>query len=214
MLLGIVVLVTGLYFYFSTFGLHGLVNHNVLAYTYIAISIIGALSIVLGIVGECGAYHYSRCLLMFYSVLVLCIFAAEVTMAIVCFTHQEEVQRIIYETLTEGTQDLRNNPEIGLHWMDTIQIAFGCCGVNGRTDYLKLRASCCPNGKCTVKEQITSLAYPGCSQRVNDILQNFLVLCLIIFVIAFIELVGLIFALTLCCAAGNRNTYYEAVRTH
>ncbi|CAH8560873.1 unnamed protein product [Schistosoma curassoni] len=95
-IIGMIVLSAALYFYFSTFGVRGTDQHNILAYTYIVLAAIGALSFVLGILGCCGSYHYSRCLLGFYFALLLVIFAIEIAIGVAGFVHREQVSLNLY----------------------------------------------------------------------------------------------------------------------
>ncbi|RTG80925.1 uncharacterized protein DC041_0002274 [Schistosoma bovis] len=177
-----IVLSAALYFYFSTFGVRGTDQHNILAYTYIVLAAIGALSFVLGILGCCGSYHYSRCLLGFYFALLLVIFAIEIAIGVAGFVHREQFQ---------------------------------CCGYNGPTDYgIAKVPSCCLNDQCAMDFALLSFQ-TGCKERIDNIMHNFLIICISVITIALIELIGLIFAMTLCCAVNGRdaNAYYRAVQT-
>ncbi|VDQ13337.1 unnamed protein product [Trichobilharzia regenti] len=94
-----VVLAAALYFYFSTFGVRGVQQHNILGYTYIVIAVIGALSFILGILGCCGSYHYSRCLLGIYFSLLLVIFAIEIAIGVAGFVHRDQVSSNYYKVV-------------------------------------------------------------------------------------------------------------------
>ncbi|CAH8524025.1 unnamed protein product [Dicrocoelium dendriticum] len=213
-IVGLAVLAAGLYFYFSTFGLRGMENHNILAYTYIGIAVIGALSVILGILGCCGSYHYSRCLLGFYFTLLLIIFAAEIAVGAAGFVYRDEVRALVHETLKEGVEDLKKaNNEV--RWMDTVHIMFQCCGYNGHLDYgLRTPASCCAHQECSPLDLLRPYL-PGCKVRMDNIMHNYFIVCVAVISIAFVELIGLIFAMTLCCAVSGRETggYYQAVHT-
>ncbi|KAA3681196.1 uncharacterized protein DEA37_0005621, partial [Paragonimus westermani] len=190
--IGLAVLAAGLYFYFTTFGLRGMDQHNILAYTFVVIAVIGALSVVLGILGCCGSYHYSRCLLGFYFALLLLIFAAEIAIGVAFFVYRDQVcplkvRSVIHETLKQGTEDRRQSGD-DLRWMDTIQFMFSCCGYNGQLDYgTRIPATCCKDQNCNLANMIVP-SFP---------------------------LIGLIFAMTLFCAVRGRDSrlYYEAVQT-
>ncbi|CAH8539380.1 unnamed protein product [Schistosoma guineensis] len=213
-IIGMIVLSAALYFYFSTFGVRGTDQHNILAYTYIVLAAIGALSFVLGILGCCGSYHYSRCLLGFYFALLLVIFAIEIAIGVAGFVHREQARAIIHETLKEGVEDWKNsNNEV--RWMDAIHVMFQCCGYNGPTDYgIAKVPSCCLNDQCAMDFALLSFQ-TGCKERIDNIMHNFLIICISVITIALIELIGLIFAMTLCCAVNGRdpNAYYRAVQT-
>ncbi|KAF6772502.1 hypothetical protein AHF37_08219 [Paragonimus kellicotti] len=212
--IGLAVLAAGLYFYFTTFGLRGMDQHNILAYTFVVIAVIGALSVVLGILGCCGSYHYSRCLLGFYFALLLLIFAAEIAIGVAFFVYRDQVRSVIHETLKQGTEDRKQSGD-DLRWMDTIQFMFSCCGYNGQLDYgTRIPATCCKDQNCNIANMIIP-SFPGCKHQVDNIMHNYFVLCIAVVSIAFVELIGLIFAMTLFCAVRGRDSrlYYEAVQT-
>ncbi|CAH8613029.1 unnamed protein product [Schistosoma rodhaini] len=121
---------------------------------------------------------------------------------------------IIHETLKEGVEDWKNsNNEV--RWMDAIHVMFQCCGYNGPTDYgIAKVPSCCLNDECTMDFALLSFQ-TGCKERIDNIMHNFLIICISVITIALIELIGLIFAMTLCCAVNGRdpNAYYRAVQT-
>ncbi|CAL8071576.1 unnamed protein product [Calicophoron daubneyi] len=214
-IIGIVILGAGLYFYFSTFGLQGLDQYNILAYTFIGMIIIGSTSLILGILGCCGSYHYSRCLLGFYFALLLIIFALEVAIGVAGFVRREDVRKSVREMLEQGVKDRAAANPNELRWMDTIQIMFQCCGYNGQIDYgLSPPSSCCRNLQCELKDALIPYL-EGCKQRMDSIMYNFFVIGIVVVVIALVELIGLIFSMTLCCAVSGRGSsaYYEAVQT-
>nr|CAH8853754.1 unnamed protein product [Trichobilharzia regenti] len=213
-IVGMVVLAAALYFYFSTFGVRGVQQHNILGYTYIVIAVIGALSFILGILGCCGSYHYSRCLLGIYFSLLLVIFAIEIAIGVAGFVHRDQARQIIHETLKEGVEDWKNS-DSEVRWMDTIHVMFQCCGYNGPMDYGVTRVpSCCLNDDCALDLALLSFK-TGCKERIDNIMHNFLIICISVILVALIELIGLIFAMTLCCAVNGRdpNAYYRAVQT-
>lgn len=70
-------------------------QYNVLAYTLIFITVLGALSVVLGTLGCCGSWHYSRCLLGIYFVLLLIIFAIEIALGVAGFVFDKEVSLVL-----------------------------------------------------------------------------------------------------------------------
>ncbi|KER21954.1 hypothetical protein T265_09851 [Opisthorchis viverrini] len=154
--IGLVLLGAGLYFHFSSFGFRGMENHNFLAYTFILIITVGALSVVLGILGCCGSYHYSRCLLGFYFALLLIIFAAEIAVGVAGFVYRDQAQQLVHLTLKAGVEDIKlHRGEI--RWMDTIQIMFQCCGYDNQLDYGILHYvpnTCCPNQQCSIGNSI------------------------------------------------------------
>ncbi|TGZ46580.1 hypothetical protein CRM22_011091 [Opisthorchis felineus] len=154
--IGLVLLGAGLYFHFSSFGFRGMENHNFLAYTFILIITVGALSVVLGTLGCCGSYHYSRCLLGFYFALLLIIFAAEIAVGVAGFVYRDQAQQLVHSTLKAGVEDIKlHRGEI--RWMDTIQLMFQCCGYDNQLDYGVLHYvpnTCCPNQQCSIGNSI------------------------------------------------------------
>merc|ERR1719244_686206 len=102
---------------------------------------------------------------------------------------------------------------------------FKCCGAKGVQDYLKKLGT--PPNSCCNKDRAPSLckkgnplgkanAYTqGCSEAYKKFANNnFLIILIVVLSIAFIELLGLIFAICLCCNVRSRERAYQTVETH
>ncbi|CAH8541515.1 unnamed protein product [Heterobilharzia americana] len=171
-IVGMVVLAAALYFYFSTFGVRGVQQHNILAYAYIFIAAIGALSfsVLIGHLFCCVTAHF-RCRNRY---------------RVAGFVHREQTRRVIHETLKEGVEDWKRSDN-EVRWMDAIHVMFQCCGYNGPMDYGVTRvASCCLNDECTMDLPLLSFK-TGCKERIDNIMHNFLIMCISVITVALIE---------------------------
>ncbi|XP_056891409.1 tetraspanin-1-like [Takifugu flavidus] len=113
-------------------GLSQLVN---ISYLLIAL---GAVLLVIGFLGCCGAIKESRCMLLTFFIIILIIFIAEVAGAIVLFVFTgvaaelfAEVENAVRDSIKKsyGTQD-----SLTILWNTTME-QFGCCGVKNYTDF-------------------------------------------------------------------------------
>ncbi|XP_005093032.1 tetraspanin-4 [Aplysia californica] len=134
--------------------------------------------LVIGFMGCCGAFLENQCLLIGYFVLVLLVFALEITAGTLGFVMKDRVHKIIHSEMTGGIRyDYRTEVQIetadhnntlvdrdSKGWstmLDLVQKDLGCCGVDNHTDWYYVQAwpneqrvpeSCCirPTKDCGI----------------------------------------------------------------
>ncbi|KAL3318932.1 cd9 antigen [Cichlidogyrus casuarinus] len=127
-LIGFALLAGGLYFFFTETGAqqtggNQAYQFSYLGYILLAVAAIGCITLLLGILGCCGAFHYSRCILSFYFVLLLLLFAAEVAVGVIAFQNKGNVESYIDSILEQASQHGDSSKIIKF-----IESKFGCCG--------------------------------------------------------------------------------------
>eukprot|EP00128_Syssomonas_multiformis_P017104 Colp12_sorted_trinity150504_noHs@2568 len=179
--------------------------------------IIGALVVLIGFLGCCGAFRESSSLLKWFSSLVLIILLAEVAIAVVAYVYRGDVVGWI-DTGLNNTLALydANQPQLPqTSAVNNFQQFFECCGIHNYTDWQQvprdrtggtvdyMPKSCYPNN-----QEIVGLYYrQGCVDAAEDSLKKNLIVVgsLLVSVLA-LELIAMSFS---CCMirAINRDNY-------
>uniref|UniRef100_A0A8C1ZFZ0 Tetraspanin n=1 Tax=Cyprinus carpio TaxID=7962 RepID=A0A8C1ZFZ0_CYPCA len=109
-------------------GFREIVAANPLLFTGVyAILIMGGMLFLLGFLGCCGAIRENKCLLLFFFMLILIIFLAELAMAILAFIFRE------HRLLHQGVESTL--PSTITYCTKYSTIMFDCCGVNSAEDF-------------------------------------------------------------------------------
>lgn len=102
---------------------------------YILIAM-GAIMMIVGFMGCCGAIRENQCLLILFFISLLIIFctllAAGIWAFIVMQLQEEETKEDLNDTLMGKVKAYPREPE----FMDNLQIALGCCGATDSSTYL------------------------------------------------------------------------------
>ncbi|XP_023082322.1 tetraspanin-8 isoform X1 [Piliocolobus tephrosceles] len=186
--------------------------------SYVAVNIliaVGAIIMILGFLGCCGAIKESRCMLLLFFIGLLLILLLQVAAGILGAVFKSESDRIINETLRENTKLLSTTEESAKQFqqaMAEFQKEFKCCGlINGAADWgnnfqqypnlcdcLDTQRPCTNyNGKLVYQE--------SCISSIRDFLvKNLIIVIGIAFGLAVIEILGLVFSMVLYCQIGNK----------
>jgi len=181
----------------------GLKNVN---YYFLAV---GVFISFMAFLGCCGAWRESSCMINAFLVLLVAILVAEIAVVGLAFYKRNNIEE---EVRREGLERLKKQDDASKHILDDIQTSLHCCGINDYTDYtvnnITIPPSCC-KGTITCTKDSPEIFSQGCYIVVSDkIKSNLFVVGTIAIVIAFIEVLGLIFA---CCLRGAINERYESV---
>lgn len=185
----------------------------------------GAIVLVVGFFGCCGAIMENQCMLLTYFLLVVVIFILEVVAGILAFVFAEEVERVIQEELLTGIKDKyrqEGRDEQGLRdgW-DQVQTNLKCCGVTNYTDWYNIQAwpgknyvpdSCCkdPQGvTCGTKENPSFWYTRGCLGELKYWLKSHLYIVGVVGItVGVLQVLGMVAAMALFCCLRN-DKYYE-----
>ncbi|XP_030429696.1 tetraspanin-1 [Gopherus evgoodei] len=97
--------------------------------------VIGAILVVLGFLGCCGAQKESKCLLIMFFSIVLIIFIAEIAAAVVALVYTSIAENILEATVTPTLKNQYGKvPEVTQIWNTTMSTV-KCCGLMNYTDF-------------------------------------------------------------------------------
>ncbi|XP_038270941.1 tetraspanin-1 [Dermochelys coriacea] len=146
--------------------------------------IIGAILVVLGFLGCCGAQKESKCLLIMFFSIVLIIFIAEVAAAVVALVYTSLAENILQSTVTPTLKNQYGKvTEVTQIWNTTMS-KVKCCGLMNYTDftdsyYYKKHGNMYPPFCCKPVNDLCNeigahnSSIPGCfEQLLSDIRKN------------------------------------------
>ncbi|XP_072454765.1 CD9 antigen-like [Notamacropus eugenii] len=196
-LAGIAVLAIGLWLRFDsqTKSILEQEENNFSFYTGVYILIgAGALMMLVGFLGCCGAVQESQCMLGLFFAFLLVIFAIEIAAAIWGYSHKEEVIREIKEFYRETYNKMKTKEGPYKETLKAIHHALDCCGLTGVLD--QLITDTCPN-----KDLISTVTIKPCPVAIEEVFNNkFHIIGAVGIGIAVVMIFGMIFSMILCCA--------------
>ncbi|XP_058485650.1 tetraspanin-18-like isoform X2 [Solea solea] len=95
----------------------------------------GSMLFLLGFLGCCGAIRENKCLLLFFSMLILFIFLAELAAAILAFLFRDHLNRDYFTRELKRHYQGHNNSDVFTSMWNSIMTTFDCCGVSGPEDF-------------------------------------------------------------------------------
>uniref|UniRef100_Q5I0R1 Tetraspanin n=1 Tax=Xenopus tropicalis TaxID=8364 RepID=Q5I0R1_XENTR len=171
---------------------------------------VGAIIMVLGFFGCCGAIRESRCLLLLFFIGLFLILALQITAGVLGAVYKPKIEAQLNQTFYK-LLPLSGQDESFKTSFENIQKESQCCGlVNGYTDWgANIPASCiCP----TTSRTNNCIYFAGknyyketCLGVISDFFKNHLVIIIgIAFGLAAVEIFGLVFSMILYCQIGKK----------
>ncbi|XP_062243179.1 tetraspanin 34a [Platichthys flesus] len=152
--------------------------------SYLLIAV-GAVLLVIGFLGCCGAMKESRCMLLTFFIIVLIIFIIEVAGAVVLLVFKDVAEELLQSVGDEVQKSIAGNygnegPLTSI-WEDTMT-EFTCCGFNNYTDFSgspfnqlanMYPVTCCNATMETCTEsQAHMSAVEGCYDKLLALIEN------------------------------------------
>ncbi|KAM4021906.1 tetraspanin-1 isoform 1-T4 [Anomaloglossus baeobatrachus] len=144
---------------------------------------IGALLLILGFLGCCGAQKENKCLLITFFCIVLIILIAEIAGAVVALVYASVAESFLISVLTPVLQqDYGANQEVTKIWNNTMS-EMKCCGMSNYSDFNNSTfvqsnnghypTQCCNDTVSTCTMQAAHDSYkPGCLKQIVNWLQS------------------------------------------
>lgn len=183
---------------------------------FVAVNIliaVGAIIMVLGFLGCCGAVKESRCMLLLFFIGLLLILILQVAAGVLGAAFKSESNRILNETLSENAKLLADTTTEAKEFqkaMIAFQTEFKCCGLkNGASDWGNNFAVAKESCQCTGSDCGTyqgNSVYPmTCLSSIKELVEkNIIIVIGVAFGLAIVEILGLVFSMTLYCQIGSK----------
>ncbi|KAK5914486.1 hypothetical protein CgunFtcFv8_008925 [Champsocephalus gunnari] len=181
---------------------------------------IGALLLVIGFLGCCGAVKESKCMLLLFFVIVLVVFIAEVAGAVVILVFRPLADELFTKFGEAAVKNIRKDygkdPDVTGLWNSTMN-TLQCCGFYNSSDFVNspyydkygqlFPPQCCPGlvGPCnqTVADSDTTIT--GCFPKIKKLIdENTSVIVGVALGIAALEICAMAVAMILYCRIKSR----------
>ncbi|KAG8438865.1 hypothetical protein GDO86_005163 [Hymenochirus boettgeri] len=158
----------------------------------------GALMMLVGFLGCCGAIQESECMLGLFFAFLLLIFALEIAAGIYGFVNKDKVVEELKTFYKDTYNKYLSTKDASLkETLKGIHMAMDCCGLTGVVD--ALLTDTCPN-----KQGTNILSARSCPAAIDDVFTTKLHIVGAVGIgIAVIMIFGMIFSMVLCCAIRN-----------
>ncbi|XP_068826408.1 CD9 antigen isoform X2 [Capricornis sumatraensis] len=154
----------------------------------------GALMMLVGFLGCCGAVQESQCMLGLFFSFLLVIFAIEVAAAIWGYSHKEEVIKEVQKFYEDTYNKLKNKDEPQRETLKAIHTALDCCGMTGVVEQFF-------TDTCPPKTLVEGLRSKSCPEAIDEIFRSkFHIIGAVGIGIAVVMIFGMVFSMILCCA--------------
>ncbi|XP_017570273.2 tetraspanin 36 [Pygocentrus nattereri] len=178
---------------------------------------VAVLMFIIGIVGCCATLWESKVCLSFFMLIILLIFAAEVTAFVFGVTYRSKIKGDLEKSMTEVFQKY-DGKNAETRAVDFLQSQLQCCGVKNYTDWTSIPwfsshnrtvpHSCCKaNTTCTGQfDQSELLNVQGCEAKLEQLLQSVLSYAMLVVLgFAIIKFFGMLSICVITCRSGRRD---------
>ncbi|XP_018418194.1 PREDICTED: CD9 antigen isoform X1 [Nanorana parkeri] len=158
----------------------------------------GALMMLVGFLGCCGAIQESECMLGLFFAFLLIIFAIEIAAGIWGFANKDKIVQELQKIYTDTYEKYTSTKETSLkETLKTIHLALDCCGIVGGISPL-LTDTCPP------KDVVDTLSVKNCPKAIETVFSTkFHIIGAVGIGIAAIMIFGMVFSMVLCCSIRN-----------
>ncbi|CAN9513133.1 unnamed protein product [Ophioblennius macclurei] len=192
-------------------------------YTLVPAAIIIGISVVMfiiGLVGCCSTLRESKIGLTFFFLIIVVIFAAEVTALVFNFMYQDRMNQGLEQSM--NTVFNKYGEQEATTAVDILQKELKCCGVSNYTSWTNttwfktsnntVPVSCCQNTtSCTGRlDQPDLLFQEGCEVKLQNFLHDVLrYAMLVVLGFAIIKFFGMLSVCVITCRTDSRRTGYQ-----
>lgn len=175
----------------------------------IVLIVVGVVVFFIAFFGCCGAWKENYCMVTTFAVLLSLIIVIEIAAAIAGYVLRNKISVVVQDSLTDMINNYKTGKPEFKEAVDKMQQDLKCCGVTNTTDWRSFSTegnsvpdSCCVN--VTTNCGVGAMSDPinvhqqGCHDKVVELLkQNILWVIVAALVIAFLQIMGIVFACVL-----------------
>lgn len=182
----------------------------------VVIIAVGAFLFLVAFVGCCGTCKENYCLMVTFAIFLSLIVLVEVAAAIAGYVFRNKVMSEFNKDFRQQMENYsKNNNTASI--LDRMQEDFKCCGAANYTDWENIPSmgkgrvpdSCCVNVTVGCGINFKEIHMEGCVEKIGGWLRkNVLVVAAAALGIAFVEVLGIVFA---CCLMKSIRSGYEVM---
>ncbi|NXO99934.1 TSN8 protein, partial [Certhia brachydactyla] len=180
---------------------------------------VGAIIMILGFLGCCGAVKENRCMLMLFFIALLLILILQITGGVLGAVYKSQVETALNLTLSASVDALQSTTGEYKEYQEEfqkLQRMNQCCGLlNGAKDwgenFNKLSPNMCecelenPSSDICIKYNNRYIYKKPCGEVImKEIKDNLVIIMGIAFGLAVVEILGLVFSMCLYCQIGRK----------
>ncbi|XP_053410322.1 CD63 antigen isoform X1 [Nycticebus coucang] len=182
----------------------------------VVIITVGAFLFLVAFVGCCGACKENYCLMITFAIFLSLILLVEVAAAIAGYVFRNKVMSEFNKDFRQDMENYLKDNHTALV-VDRLQKEFECCGAANYTDWesipsmakIRVPDSCCVNVTVGCGRDLKEIYTEGCVEKIGGWLRkNILVVAAAALGIAFVEVLGIVFA---CCLVKSIRRGYEVM---
>ncbi|XP_053112784.1 tetraspanin-8 [Hemicordylus capensis] len=169
---------------------------------------VGSIIMVLGFLGCCGAMKESQCMLLLFFIGLLLILILQIVAGILGAVYKPQIEETLNKTLTDDIRLLQSTTSEFQQFQENFrqfEIKNRCCGlINGEKDWGtnkgKYNGCACADSDKSTDVCKNSIYITPCSQVLIEFVKNNLIIVMgVAFGLALIEVLGLVFSMSLYC---------------
>lgn len=218
-ILGLALLIIGIWV-LNNYGTFFSFSAGKFAKAEILLIVVGAFVMLMGFLGCFGSITENYCLLATFVGFLAIILTVELSAGIIGFVYKNDVQEAAVKALKRATENYSGEPG-ARKILDKLQQIMTCCGANGPNDYNLTAAGNHTENYCGVTAGAVKSCHKksdcggelfkdGCMVKIVKLFKgNLAVIGGAAFGIAFIQLIGILFA---CCLMKEIKSEYEIMR--
>ncbi|XP_077474190.1 tetraspanin 35 [Stigmatopora argus] len=192
---------------------------QVLNVGYLLIAV-GALLVIIGFLGCCGAIKESKCMLLLFFIIILVVFIAEVAGAVVILVYRPLAKDLFkkFGDAAVGSikKDYGKNSDITGLW-NTTMTSLKCCGIYNSSNFIdspyyvannnQYPSPCCPDKRPCNQTVIDNFReIPGCFNKITQLIDdNTVAIIAVALGIAALEICAMIVSMFLYCKIDSKS---------
>ncbi|XP_069380638.1 tetraspanin 35 [Paralichthys olivaceus] len=180
---------------------------------------IGALLLIIGFLGCCGAVKESKCMLLLFFIIILLVFIAEVAGAVVILVFRPLADELLQKLRTAAVQDIKKdygkNPDVTGLW-NTTMTTLQCCGFQNSSDFVdspyykdqnnQFPPQCCSDKSSPCNQMAVDTTITGCFPKILNLIdKNTAVIVGVALGIAVLEICAMVVSMILYCRIKSMN---------